>query len=84
MSDQRPIINTKQILKEQQNLLECFSGEKRGFLSTLLRFYKGHLKNLLIAAFLFIIKASPLWVIPIVTANVINIATDRPQNAVQL
>ena len=84
MSDQRPIINTKQILKEQQNLLECFSGEKRGFLSTLLRFYKGHLKNLLFAAFLFVIKASPLWVIPIVTANVINIATDKPDNALQL
>lgn len=84
MSDQRPVINTKQILKEQQNLLECFSGEKRGFLATLVKFYKGHLKNLLFAAFLFVIKSSPLWVIPIVTANVINIATNRPDNAVQL
>lgn len=84
MSDQRPIINTKQILKEQQNLLECFSGEKRGFLSTLLRFYKGHFKNLLFAAFLFIVKASPLWVMPIVTANVIDIASQKPDNAVQM
>ncbi len=84
MSKTRPTINTAQIMKEQQNLLECFSGEKRGFLITLLKFYKGHYKNLLIAAFFFFVKVSPTWIIPIITANVINIATEKPTNAVTL
>lgn len=84
MSDQRPTINMVEIMKEQQNLLECFSGERRGFLMTLFKFYKSHLKNLLIAAFFFFVKVSPTWIIPIVTANVIDIATKKPENAVSL
>lgn len=82
MSKIRPEFDVKQIMKEQQNFLDCYSGERKGFLNTLFRFYKGHYKNLVIAALFFFIKTAPVWIIPIVTSNVINIATDKPPNAV--
>lgn len=82
MSKSRPQFDVKQIMKEQQNFLDCYSGEKKGFLSTLLKFYKGHYKNLAFAALFFFIKTTPTWIIPLVTANVINLATEKPQNAV--
>ena len=81
MADSRPQFDRKKILKEEQTLLDCFSGEKRGFIATLFRFYKGNYKNLLLSALLFFIKSSPLWIIPLITAQVIDIAIQKPDNA---
>jgi ATP-binding cassette, subfamily B, bacterial len=46
---------------------------------TLYLMYKGHFKNIGLSFFFFIIKHSPVWVIPVVTANMINIASE-PEN----
>ena len=42
---------------------------------TLVSMYKGNYRRMGFAIILFLIKNSPAWVIPIVTANIINIAT---------
>lgn len=82
MPKTRPEFDVKQIMKEQQNFLDCYSGERKGFLHTLFRFYKGHYRNLIFAALFFFIKSTPVWIVPIVTANVIDIATQKPANAI--
>ncbi len=82
MANSRPKFDANQIIKEQQNLLDCFRGERKGFLYTLFKFYKGHYKNLVFAALFYFIKSSPTWIIPLVTANIINIATTKPDGAV--
>lgn len=41
-----------------------------------LRFYQGHVKGLLLCVVLYLVKASPLWAIPIITANMINVLAD--------
>jgi len=48
-------------------------------LRTLRLLYRGHYIKLMLSIIFFIIKHSPIWVIPIVLANMINIASD-PQN----
>lgn len=48
-------------------------------LQFLLSIYKGNLLNLGISFLFLIIKSAPVYVLPIVTANIINIATD-PKN----
>ncbi len=45
-------------------------------IKTLFMLYQGQVKNLLLSFFFFLIKHSPVWVIPVVTANMINIASD--------
>lgn len=83
MTATKPQFDREKILKEEKTLLDCYSAEKRGFIATLFRFYKGNYGNLLMSALMFFIKASPTWIIPIITAGVIDIATEKPDGAVR-
>ena len=76
MTTARPQFDREKILKEEKTLLDCYSGEKQGFLATLFRFYKGNYGNLLMSAVMFFIKSSPGWILPLITAGVINIVTE--------
>lgn len=46
----------------------------------LFRLYHGHWGKLALSTLFYIIKSSPVWVLPMITANVINIATDPKQH----
>ncbi len=81
MTQGKPKFDQEKIFKEEQNVLNCYSGKKRGTISTLFRFYKGNYKNLIIAAIMFLFKSSPTWILPLITAAVIDIAAERPANA---
>ena len=81
MTQEKPRFDEDKIFKEEQTVLNCYSGKKRGTISTLFRFYKGNYKNLILAAIMFLIKSSPTWIIPLITAAVIDIATQRPADA---
>ena len=83
MTQKKPRFNSDKILKEEQTILNSYSGKKRGTLSTLFKLYSGNYKNLIIAAVMFLIKSSPTWIIPLITAAVIDIATQRPDDAVK-
>ena len=83
MTEKKPQFDREKILKEERTLLECYSAKKRGLIVTLFRFYKGNYKNLLMSALMFILKSSPIWIIPLITASVIDIATEKPDGAVE-
>lgn len=82
MTETKPQFDREKIHKEERTLLDCYSGEKRGFIATLFRFYKGNYKNLFMSALMFFLKSSPTWIIPLITASIINIATEKPDDAV--
>lgn len=81
MTQKKPKFDTVKILQEEQTILNCYSGKKCGTFSTLFKLYKGNYKNLFIAAIMFLMKSSPTWILPLITASVIDIATTRPDNA---
>lgn len=59
---------------ESQSVLEHrYRGETP--LRTLLYLFSDLKKRLTLAAFFFVIKQSPIWVMPLLTANIINIVT---------
>lgn len=62
-------------------LLETFKRNRNHSLKTLMEIYKGHYLELFLAFVLFVVKHSPVWVLPIVTANIVNIATNPGENA---
>lgn len=62
-------------------LLETFKRNRNHSLKTLMEIYKGHYPELFLAFVLFVVKHSPVWVLPIVTANIVNIATNPDENA---
>lgn len=65
----------------EQKLLETFKRNRNHSLKTLLGIYKGHYLELFLAVVFFAVKHSPVWVLPIVTANIVNIATNGDENA---
>lgn len=72
----------EKISQEEKVILECYA-EKHGFLGTLFRLYKGNYGNLAAAIVMFILKNMPSWVIPLVTAYIIDTATSKPDDAVR-
>lgn len=50
-------------------------------IKTLLSLYKGNFFKLFLSFIFFVIKHSPAWIMPIITANIINIATKPESHA---
>lgn len=65
----------------EQQLLETFKRNQNHSLITLLGLYKGHYLELFLSLVFFGVKHSPVWVLPIVTSNIVNIATNPDSNA---
>lgn len=65
----------------EKALLETFKRNEGNSLKILLGIYKGHYLKLFLSVMFFAVKHSPVWILPIITANIINAATDRPENA---
>ncbi|MGN0377351.1 MAG: ABC transporter ATP-binding protein [Suilimivivens sp.] len=65
----------------EKALLDTFKRNEGSSLKTLLGIYKGYYLKLFFSILFFAIKHSPVWVLPVVTANIINAATERPNNA---
>ncbi len=61
--------------KAEQELLNTFKKNQNHSLRTLVGIYKGHHLELFLSVVFFVIKHSPVWILPIVTSNIINIAT---------
>ncbi len=54
--------------------------DKISSLKLLFKLYKGHYGRLLLAAVIYIIKDCPMWLLPLITADVINLVTNPPAN----
>lgn len=68
---------------DEDILLESFRRNENNKLKILLGLYKGQYMRLVLAVALFAIKHTPVWVLPIATANIINAATGHEKNAVR-
>ncbi len=62
-------------VEKEDEYVEIFGKSKGHPIRTFFRLYKGAYWRFLLAGFLFVLKNSPVWVLPIVTGNIINIAT---------
>lgn len=58
-------------------MMESFRENRKSSFRTLLSLFRGHYMALFGSVLFFVIKHSPTWVLPIVTANIINAVTDR-------
>lgn len=63
------------ILRQEENFIRTYSNPKAKPLRVLFSLYRGHYHQLFLSGLFFLIKTSPTWFLPIVTGQVINIAT---------
>ena len=72
----------RDLLRQEENFINYYADSNKKSIKLLLMLYNGHYVKLFFSAIFFIIKSSPAWVLPIITSKVINIATEKPENAV--
>lgn len=60
--------------------IECYRKNEGHPLKILLGLYKGNYHKFFLAIIFFVIKHSPVWVLPIITANIINEVTTQNEN----
>ena len=71
------------IIKSEDRFIEAYMAEdpqKIRALRLLFKLYKGHYGRLFLAALVYIIKDSPTWILPLITADIINLVTNPPHN----
>lgn len=72
------------LYKDEMALMESFRRNRKNSLKTLISLFKGHYCALAGSVLFFVIKHSPTWVLPIVTANIINAVTAHDENMIRL
>ena len=72
---------TKDADIDEAVLLESFRRNETNSLKILIGLYKGQYFKLFLSVLMFAIKHTPVWVLPIVTANIINAATVPDEDA---
>ncbi len=82
--DKNPHFNQEEINREEESFIKTYSEKKKGAFRILAGLYKTHKWRLLVSSLFFAIKNSPTWILPIITANLINLAVDRPANTTNL
>ena len=80
----RPLMSDEELTQLEAEFMERYKGSEKHPIRTLLSFYKGQYHLLIFAAICYIIKKSPQWMIPIVTANLIDLVVEQPENMMQM
>ena len=70
----------EEIAKEQSDFIKAYADKNTKPIKILFRLVKPHRRRLLICTVLYALKVSPTWIVPLVTANLINIAIQQPEN----
>lgn len=83
-ASQDTLFTEEEIMKLEDDFVETYLKNEIHPYRTLIRLYMRYWKELLLSLFFYFIKTSPVMALPVVTANIINLATQRPDNAMQL
>lgn len=70
-------------LERFDEYLQTYSRNRNHPFKILCSFYKGHQWQMIQACFFLIVQRTPVWVIPIATANIINAATYRADDSME-
>jgi ABC-type multidrug transport system, ATPase and permease components len=66
-----------------EDYIQTYRVNRKNPLKILLSFFKGYQKRMFLTFIFLILKQSPVWVIPIVVANIINVASNPDSKSYQ-
>ena len=81
MKKKKDVFNNEEILRQEKEFIGYYENQA-GPVRMLMRLFRAHYGRMLLGALFYAVKVSPIWIMPIITAKVIDIATIRPDNAV--
>ena len=71
-------IDSEKIKSDQTGFIETYLRSDGSAIKTFFRLYKGHYGELLLSTLFWILKSSPIWILPIITANLIDLVAEKP------
>ena len=74
--------SVEQFTAIEDRFIEVYSKHRKQPIQVLLGLFRGHYSKFLAAGLCFFIKHSPVWMSPIVLANIINLATEGGEHVV--
>ena len=74
--------SVEEFTEVEDRFIEVYSKYRKKPIRVLFGLFKGHYGKFLLAGLCFFIKHSPVWMSPIVLANIINLATEGAEDAV--
>lgn len=74
--------SVEQFTAIEDRFIEVYSKHRKQPIQVLFGLFRGHYSKFLMAGICFFIKHSPVWMSPIVLANIINLATKGGENVV--
>ena len=88
MSSKRKVteVSTSRSVEEfsavEDRFIRVYTKHRQQPIKVLFGLFKGHYSKFLMAGVCFFIKHSPVWMSPIILANIINLATEGGENVV--
>ncbi len=76
--------DNEKTMREEENIMHCYRKYNAKPIKTLFAIYGNHKKLMTVSTVCYLLKSFPAMIIPLITANVINIACDKPDNALLL
>lgn len=70
----------EEILKREKEIIESYQKNNGKTFKIFFSFFKGDYFRIFISALFFIVKSSPTWIMPLITADVITLVTTHPHN----
>lgn len=71
-------IDSGKVKADETDFIETYLKSDGSSTKTFFRLYKGHYGELLLSTFFWCLKSTPTWVLPIITANLIDLVVERP------
>lgn len=71
-------IDSGKVKADEIDFIETYLKSDGSSTKTFFRLYKGHYGELLLSTFFWCLKSTPSWVLPIITANLIDLVVERP------
>lgn len=82
MKKEKDRFSEEEILRQEEKYIRYYE-EEAGPIRILMKLFRGHYGRMFLGVLFFAVKVSPEWIVPIVTANAINLATQRPDDAIK-
>ncbi len=70
----------EEILKREKHIIESYQNYNGKTFKIFISLFKGDYIRLIISSLFYVIKSSPGWMIPLITSDIITIATTKPEN----
>lgn len=75
-------IDSGKVKADQTDFIETYLKSDGSSTKTFFRLYKGHYGELLLSTLFWCLKSTPAWILPIITANLIDLVVDRPSGQI--